>query len=355
MQGETQLEQGLTMQARLTIDLNAICDNWRALDALSGSAVETAAVIKADAYGLGAGKVGPALVNAGVSTFFVAQAEEGVALRAAIGNSPRIFNFSGYMKGDDQAVKEYGIIPVLNSAEQVRAYRGARCGIQLDSGMNRLGMELPEFASVALDIAAKRPELVMSHLACADEPYHPMNAAQLLAFTTMTAAMPATPKALSATGGILLGSPYHFDMTRPGIGLYGGAPFSDARPVVTLDLPVIQTRDLLAGEAVGYGASWVATRPSRIATVSSGYADGILRAAKGINLYAGETPCPVVGRISMDLITVDVTDLPEIPPHLTLLNTLQTVDTLATAAGTIGYEILTSLGSRYKRVYIGES
>ncbi len=346
------------MQATLTIDLSAIIANWRALDALSGPNVETAAVIKADAYGLGAATVGPALAAAGVKRFFVAQAEEAVALRAALGPAPEIYNFSGYMQGDDAAITEHGMIPVLNSAEQVKAFSkthaGRPCGVQLDTGMNRLGMEALEAASVALDIAALKPDLVMSHLACADEPAHPMNAAQLAAFNAMSFAMTAPRKALSATGGILLGAPFHFSLTRPGIGLYGGAPFTDARPVVELSLPVVQVRDLLPGEAVGYGATWVATRPSRIATVSGGYADGILRAAKGFSLYAGTTPCPVVGRISMDLITVDVTGLKRVPDSLSLLNATQTVDVLAEAAGTIGYEILTSLSGRYKRIYKGE-
>ena len=345
------------MQATLTIDLTAICDNWRALDALSGPRVETGAVIKADAYGLGAAAVGPALAAAGVKRFFVAQAEEAVALRAALGPEPVIYNFSGLMQGDGEAVEAHGIVPVLNSAAQVKdflkAHKGKLCGIQLDSGMNRLGMEALEAASVGFDIAALRPDLVMSHLACADEPLHPMNATQLATFGAMTFAMPAARKALSATGGILLGAPFHFNLTRPGIGLYGGLPFKGAQPVVRLDLPVIQVRDVLPGEAVGYGASWIATRPSKIATVSGGYADGIIRAAKGFSLYAGSTPCPVVGRVSMDLLTVDVTDLKKMPESLSLLNDTQTVDVLASCAGTIGYEILTSLGARYKRRYIG--
>jgi len=337
------------MQATLTIDLSAIIANWRALDALSGLQVETGAVIKADAYGLGAATVGPALAAAGVKSFFVAQAEEAVALRAAIGPEPVIYNFSGLMQGDESAVVEHSIVPVLNSAQQVQDFatklKGQPCAIQLDSGMNRLGMEAFEAASVGLDILALKPQLAMSHLACADEPLHPMNAAQLAAFTAMTFAMPNTPKALSATGGILLGAPYHFNLTRPGIGLYGGLPFKNARPVVALSLPVVQVRDVLPGEAVGYGASWLATRPSKIATVSSGYADGILRAAKGFSLYAGSTPCPVVGRVSMDLLTVDVTDLTEVPPTLSLLNATQTVDVLAEKAGTIGYEILPALAA----------
>ncbi|MBL4807339.1 MAG: alanine racemase [Rhodobacteraceae bacterium] len=345
------------MQATLTIDLSAICDNWRALDAMSSG--ETAAVIKADAYGLGAATVGPALAAAGVKTFFVAQANEAVILRNALGAGPRIFNFSGLMQGDDTALTDHNIIPVLNSATQVERFAknltGKPCGVQLDTGMNRLGMETAEAASVAMTLHALKPELVMSHLACADEPAHLMNNTQFAAFSAMTAMMPATQKSLSATGGILLGQAFHFDLTRPGIGLYGGLPFKDAKPVVQLDLPIIQVRDVLPGEIVGYGASWKAARPSKIATISSGYADGILRSAKGFSLYAGDTACPVVGRVSMDLLTVDVTDLTEIPTSLSLLNTVQTVDVLARCAGTIGYEILTSLGGRYKRDYVGEN
>lgn len=347
------------MQAELTIDLGAIAANWRALDAVSGARVETGAVIKADAYGLGAAVVGPTLVAAGVKRFFMAQAEEAVALRLAIGPDPVIYNFSGLMQGDGEAVAAHNIVPVLNSAAQVKAFakefKGKPCGVQLDSGMNRLGMEALEAISVALDIAALQPDLVMSHLACADERLHPMNTSQLATFNAMTFAMPSARKSLSATGGIMLGVPYHFDLTRPGIGLYGGLPFEQAKPVVQLDLPVIQLRDVLPGEGVGYGASWIATRPSKIATVSGGYADGILRAAHGFSLYAGHTPCPVVGRVSMDLLTVDVTDLPKVPKSLSLLNDIQTVDVLAKKAGTIGYEILTSLGARYNRVYTGQS
>ena len=344
------------MQATLKIDLTAICDNWRALNALSGERVETGAVIKADAYGLGASVVGPALVSAGVKRFFVAQAEEAVALRAAIGPEPVIYNFSGLMPGDGETIKGHNIVPVLNSAAQVQTFakdfKGKPCAIQLDSGMNRLGMEALEAASVGLDIMTLQPDLVMSHLACADEPLHPMNTSQLATFAAMTFAMPSSRKALSATGGILLGAPYHFDLTRPGIGLYGGLPFKGAKPVVQLDLPVVQVRDVMPGESVGYGASWIATRLSKIATVSSGYADGIIRASSGFDLYAGNTPCPVVGRVSMDLLTVDISELRKVPESLSLLNDVQTVDVLAEKAGTIGYEILTGLGARYKRVYI---
>ena len=150
-----------------------------------------------------------------------------------------------------------------------------------------------------------------------------------------------------------MGRDYHFDLTRPGVGLYGGAPFADAQPVLRLDIPVIQVRDLAPGESVGYGADWTATRPSRIATLAAGYADGVIRAMGAwAQVYHGETPCPLAGRVSMDLITVDITDLDADPDYLTLLNAYQGVDQLAEAAGTIGYEILTALGSRYSRRYI---
>jgi alanine racemase len=178
-----------------------------------------------------------------------------------------------------------------------------------------------------------------------------MNGRQLAAFRDMVDGV-AAPKSLSATGGILLGSEFHFDITRPGIGLYGGLPFADADPVLRLSFPVIQTRELQAGETVGYGNTWVAARPTRIATLAAGYADGILRAlSNNVALYAGDTPCPLAGRVSMDLLTVDVTDLAAVPDALDLICPSQTVDDVAGRAGTIGYEILTSLGARYARHY----
>ena len=193
----------------------------------------------------------------------------------------------------------------------------------------------------------------MSHLACADEPDHPLNAAQLRAFVQMTQGVSA-PRSLSATGGILLGPEYHFDLTRPGVGLYGGAPFGAAQPVVALSLPVVQLRDVAPGETVGYAASFTARRPTRIATVSAGYADGLIRYMSGkAQLFAGAVACSLAGRVSMDLLTVDVTDLTEVPDHLDILCAHQGVDDLASVAGTIGYEILTSLGRRYGRRYLG--
>jgi alanine racemase len=291
----------------------------------------------------------------------VARAEEGALLRGALGPGPAIHVFAGLMDGDAALAREFDLVPCLDSAGQMRAFAdrcpGRPCALQLDSGMNRLGLEPAELAAAADLMPRLAPVLAVSHLACADEPGHPMNSAQRAAFAAASAALPGVRLSLAATGGTLLGPDFHFGMTRPGIGLYGGLPFADARPVVTLALPVIQVRDVAPGEAVGYGAAWVAERPSRIATVAAGYADGLPRAlcGRGLALRAGDTPCPIVGRVSMDLITVDVTDLAEVPDRLSILDDQQTVDTLAAAAGTIGYEILTSLGARYDRVYKGSA
>lgn len=344
--------------AELTIDIDAVVANWRALDAKSAAGVETGAVVKADAYGLGIGPVVRGLARAGVRRFFVAQAEEGVGLRNILGPGPDICIFSGHMRGDTDMISDMQLVPMVNSLDQItrhlEALPGHGFGVQLDSGMNRLGIEPAEWAALRDIIAGQNPRLVMSHLACADEPDHAMNARQLATFNEMTAGFDA-PRSLAATGGILLGPEYHFDVTRPGIGLYGGLPFADAHPAVRLSLPVIQVRDVEEGESVGYGNAWIAKRPSRVATLSSGYADGLLRAigAGGATLDAQGTPVHIVGRVSMDLITVDVTDVPDIPQSIDILSEHLTVDQLADTAGTIGYEILTSLGARYRRRYRG--
>jgi len=339
----------------LRIDLDAIAANWRALDARGRA--ETGAVVKADGYGLGAASVSRALAKAGARQFFVAVAQEGVAIRAALGPGPEIGIFSGHMPGDAAAIRDCALTPMLNSAAQaarhIAALPGHPFGVQIDSGMNRLGMEPGEWAALRATLEAGPLRLAMSHLACADDPSHPQNAAQRDVFAAATAGVRA-PRSLAATGGILLGPDYHFDLTRPGIGLYGGLPFAEARPVARLSLPVVQTRDLAPGETVGYSATFTATRPARIATVSGGYADGLIRALGGTGaVFAGDAPCPLAGRVSMDLLTVDVTDLPEVPDHLDVLCPRQGVDALAEAAGTIGYEILTSLGARYAREIVG--
>ncbi|WP_415183953.1 alanine racemase [Phaeovulum sp.] len=345
--------------ATLTIDLDGVLANWRALGVFAGRGCQTGAVVKANAYGLGADRVARALMRAGAQKFFVAAAEEGAALRLAVGDGPEIYVFSGHMAGDTEMIGDLGLIPLLNSLDQVtrhfEALPGAAFGVQLDSGMNRLGMEAAEWEAVADILIGAGPRLLMSHLACADEPDHPANAAQLAEFRRLTDGVPA-PRSLAATGGILLGPDYHFDVIRPGIGLYGGLPFDTATPVVRLSLPVVQSRTVVAGETVGYAGAWRAEADSQIATVAAGYADGLMRNLSGrATLWADGLPCPVVGRISMDLITVDVSHLSEVPKSLDILCPEQGVDDLADIAGTIGYEILTSLGTRYQRNYTGGS
>ena len=339
----------------LTIDLAALAANYAALHAKSSDAVETAAVVKANGYGLDAGTVARTLAQAGATWFFVAIAEEGVAVRAALGLDATICVFSGHMDGDTALLADHNLIPMLNDPAQLDRHMATlpdhRFGIQLDTGMNRLGFEADQWDATRDRVMAANPILVMSHLACADEPDHPLNREQLANFHAMTDGFDVR-RSLAATGGTLLGPDYHFDMTRPGIGLYGGAPFVDAKPVAYLSVPIIQTRIVHPGEGVGYGKFWIADKRSVIATISAGYADGLIRAQSGRGfLFDDQTACPIIGRVSMDMIGVDVTHLPDIPAALDMLCTAQGVDAVADAAGTIGYEILTSLGARYNRIY----
>ena len=364
----------MSLTGRLTVDLAAIAANWRALDAASPPTVETAAVVKADGYGCGAAQVGPALAAAGARTFFVAQPAEGAALRAALGPGPVIYVLAGFpvappsgprtpppahpapggpRAGPASMWHEADLRPVLGAPEQVAAWadRGPSA-LQIDTGMNRLGLEAAELSAVGVPDGAA---LVLSHMACADEPDHPMNRAQAAEMWRLAGGL-GRPLSLAATGGTLLGADFHFDMVRPGIGLFGGLPFADARQVVTLEVPILQVRDVAPGEAVGYGATWRARRPSRVATLSAGYADGLHRllSNRAVAPLDG-IPCRFAGRVSMDLIGLDVTEAPAARAGgwVEILGPRQSVDALAAACDTIGYEVLAALGSRYERRWIG--
>ncbi|MEX0969537.1 MAG: alanine racemase [Paracoccaceae bacterium] len=342
--------------ATLHVDLEAIAHNWRALKGRVAAGVEVAAVVKANAYGLGAAQVAPALYSAGARSFFVAQAVEAAALRPHLADDATIWVITGYMPGDKAAYAASGAQPMLNSPSQLAAFRAdfpnRAYGLDIDSGMSRLGFEPQALAALAFASPPVRPALLSSHLACADTPAHPMNAAQLGAFSMLTAALPMVKKSLANSAGIFLGAPYHFNLCRPGIAVYTG-DFEGGRLPLRAEFPIIQTRQLMPGQSVGYGATWTATRPSRIATVAGGYADGIFRGLRGLRLFCGQTPCPVVGRISMDLIGVDITELPDTPESLTLIGPEQSPGEIAALAGTISYEVLTALGARYNRVYRG--
>jgi alanine racemase len=341
--------------ATATIDLNAIRQNWQKLRSISSN--DAAAVVKANAYGLGLAQVTKALYAEGARIFFVATVEEGAELRSILGKKPDIYVFSGHMVGDTELIKNYNLIPLINSIEQLSRHskllREKKFGVQLDTGMNRLGMEPMEWESVKELALSLNPVLIMSHLACADDPNHKMNSKQLDIFLTLTNKININ-KSLAATGGILLGPEYHFDLTRPGIGIYGCSPMQDCLPVLKIDIPVIQIRNIESGETVGYGNTWTSPCKKKIATISAGYADGLFRAiGKKAKLYFEEISCPIVGRVSMDLIGVDITSLKVDPVRLELINSQQTVDNIAEGAETIGYEFLTSLGNRYSRNYTG--
>lgn len=347
------------MRAILTVDLGAIATNYRALAARAAPAA-CAAVVKADAYGLGAARVAPALAAAGARVFFTALAEEAVALRGVLGEGPEIWSLNGLQPGEAGRLREAAIRPMLNTPRQIEAARGEGlvCGLMLDSGMSRLGLSAAELAAV--DLTGLDLALAATHLACADEPDHPQNTSQLRRFTALCAdpRLSGVPASLSATGGCLIGGDFRADLVRAGIGLYGGLPFAGAAPVAALHAPALQIRDLAPGDAVGYGATWVAETPSRIAILACGYADGLHRALSGrATGFHDGVALPFAGRVSMDLIALDVTAAPGLVEGalVELLGPNQSVDALADAAGTIGYEILTSLGPRFERRYIGDA
>ncbi|MBP0446607.1 alanine racemase [Roseomonas sp. SSH11] len=346
----------------LTIDLDAIAANWASLRArhagMGGG--EVGAAVKADAYGLGAARVAPALAAAGCRHFFVAQLSEGMALRPALGPEPMIMVLNGFPPGADE---EAGLIPVLNSPGDIAAWSGTGRDVllHLDTGMARLGLTPAEAEALAADpspLKGMRVRYVMTHLACADEPQNPMNATQAARFAALRARLPTAPFSFANSAGLFLGRDFASSLARPGCALYGinptpGRP-NPMRPVVRLSVPVLQVRDIPAGTPVGYGASWVAPRPSRIATVAAGYADGYLRSLSGRAIGRHNwQDVPLVGRVSMDLSTFDVTDHPAITPGsmIELIGPGNSADEVALQAGTIGYEVLTALGTRYRRAY----
>jgi alanine racemase len=339
----------------LTIDLGAIVRNWQKLCAIHAAGA-VAGVVKANAYGLGAGPVATALRDAGCRHFFVAQPREGIALRKVLGPEPMIAVLGGF-----PGAQRLGVTPVLNSLDALRAHRGPAI-LQVDTGMSRLGLDASELESLARDPSPfDGVELlyVMTHLAAADDPGHPLNAVQADRFAEACLKLPRARRSFANSSGIFLGGRYASDLARPGCALYGinptpGKP-NPMEPVVRLEAPVLQLRSIAAGQTVGYGGTWMATRPSRIATIPAGYADGLPRAIDGKAKGALRgRPVPMVGRVSMDLITLDVTDVPEAAAGdlVELIGPSQDADALARICGSIGYEILTSLGNRYERRYL---
>jgi alanine racemase len=372
---DTSLRLAAPAAARLTIDLTALARNWQRLADRVGEATATAAVVKADGYGIGIEPAAEALAEAGCHTFFVALPDEGVRLRRTVRDAA-IYVLNGILPGSADVLVANDLRPVLGSMLEVAAWAEMResgvdtgAAIHVDTGMNRLGLTVSEARALAEEerglIATIRPSLLMSHLACADTPDHPLNRRQLTAFRAVCALLPNIPASLANSGGIFLGRDYHFDLVRPGVALYGGVAVRDAEnpmePVVTLEATVLQVREVKRGDTVGYGATEATARASRVAIVGIGYADGYHRRAGSSDTRAGARVhvrgryAPLIGRISMDLMAIDVTDVPGVArgDAVELIGPHVPVDEVAGHAGTIGYEILTSLGRRYERAYVG--
>jgi alanine racemase len=365
---------------RLTIDLGALGDNWREMARRSGSA-RTAAVVKADAYGLGLEDCGTALYEAGARDFFVAVMQEGATLRNYAPDA-RIYVLSGIWPGQEATFLEHDLVPVLVSEEQlafwmsfVAEHGDHPCALQVDTGFNRLGIPLEDAVAFADDVsrpASFSPVLVLSHLHSGDTPSSDLNRQQLQSFRRVAEAFEGVETSLAASAGIFLGSDYHFDLTRPGIAVYGGAAVNGMpnpmKPVATAEARIIQIRDARAGETVSYGGTYQLSRDSRLAIVSAGYADGYKRSLSGSGVplrqvvedgafgFVAGRRVPVVGRVTMDLTIFDVTDVPpseiRAGDYVELFGSNVPLDTVAQAGGTIGYELLTSLGLRYERRYI---
>lgn len=365
--------------ATLTIDLDAIAANWRQLDGRAGEAM-CAAVVKADAYGLGAARVVPALAAAGCPTFFTATIHEALAIQPLVGDADIGVFFGVNSASDAAACAAHGLLPVLNHLGQVEAWSAqARSTgtpqpamLHVDTGMTRLGMPADEARTLAREparLAGCPLAAVLSHLACAEEAGNPMNRDQLARFRDLRDALSpltgaGTHWSLANSSGVFLGPDYHFGMVRPGAALYGlnpqpGTPNPMAE-VIRLQGKILQVQHVDSPQTVGYGAAHVVTGPARVATVGVGYADGYLRSGSGrASARLGEFTVPVIGRVSMDLITLDISAVPEHASQpgacVDLIGGAYSADALAVDTGTIGYEILTSLGRRYRRRYVGDA
>ncbi|TDH35917.1 alanine racemase [Pseudohoeflea suaedae] len=359
--------------ARLTIDLSAIVENWRTMRALSGEA-SCGAAVKGNAYGTGMAEAAVALAKAGCRQFFVADANEGAALRKLLPDA-EIFILSGAFDAAMPLLVENRLTPVLNSLDQIAAWTSAGndrpAALHIDTGMNRLGITPAEAVEIAENRAVE-PTLVMSHFACADSPDHPLNAIQIERFAEVRGHFPEARASLANSAGIHMGDAAGFDLTRPGIALYGGECRNDLpnpmRPVAKAEARILTNRVAKAGETVSYGATVTLGRDTRIAICGIGYADGFHRSSSGsgvplrrevqqagMGAIEGRT-VPLLGRVTMDLLMFDVTDLPETlgvsGQWIELFGETIPLDDAARAAGTIGYELLTSLGRRYARRYI---
>jgi alanine racemase len=348
----------MSAPARIEISLEALAHNYQAIAATAVSA-EVAPVVKADAYGIGANHVVPTLIDCGAKTFFVARVAEGVALRARFGKVLIIYILDGFIDEEAQAYADYDLRPVTNSLDQWgsfhRHFPTANYAIQVDIGMNRLGINIDDFNHLYSNNYTNRLNLIIGHLSHADMTDSPYNLAQLSTFNHVLQTLPHSCASLAASGGIFLGQDYHFDMVRPGISLYGGGPFGQPhpaiRPVVTLRAQILQVLALKSGDRVGYGGHFEAKDPMTVATLGIGYADGVLRSLSphGQVFVDGHLK-PILGRISMDLMGVDVSDTgAKVGDWVEIFGPNLSIDDQARHAETISYELLTRLSPRLTR------
>jgi len=356
-----------TSPGRLTVDLDALAQNYRQL-VRSAAPGTCGAVVKANAYGLGVEPIARSLHATGCRNFFVANLSEGEQLREYLADAT-IYVFAGPEPGEERAVREAQLVPVLNSLAQVQRWveqggtRDHPVAMHIDTGMSRLGLTASETEALSRDndlLDRINIALVMTHLACADEPEHALNEEQLRKFDALRGLLPDAATSIGNSAGALSGPRYSGDLARAGVALYGGNPFLDRsnpmETVVRLHGPILQVREIDASVTVGYGATHRVEPPARLATVGAGYADGYPRALGNAGrAYLGGVEVPVVGRVSMDLITIDVSNVSAtvaVPGAMVeLVGDHIALDDLASAAGTISYELLTRLGSRWKRSY----
>ena len=350
--------------AQLTINLSAIQANYKTLKNKVGNACEVAGVVKANAYGLGVAPVSEALQKVGCKTFFVATLPEAIELRMILGDEPLIAMLNGYQDQNSKLYLENNITPVINDMTELDAYKkqgnNLPAMIHIDTAMNRLGIDPDEISPE--DLKDCDVKAIMSHFASSEDKKSDLNTKQAERFDKVTAKFPDIPKSLCNSSGIFLSESYHYDLVRPGMALYGlnPTPYADnpTQSVITLDAEILQMHAVKKGEMTGYNATHRFENNSEVAIVDIGYADGIFRSlSNNTNLYWNGTPCPVRGRISMDLTIVDLGNIPEnkrpkAGEMLEVIGPNQTADDLARDAETIGYEILTSLSRRYERKYI---
>ncbi len=352
----------MSIRPRARVHLSSIAENWRLYDRLSGPG-GAGAVVKADAYGHGAAPVSRALAGAGCTSFFVAYAFEGEEVRRAVGPGPVIHVFSGFSPEEADVCRAAVLTPVLNSLENIDAWLASGAdlpfALHVDTGMNRLGLRLEDLAEARRRLNGREPVLLISHLACADDPASGMNQAQSHAFAEACAQFPGVATSFANSAGHGLSPEMRRGLTRPGIGLYGGGAGptrpEGLKPGMTLEAAILQVRTARAGESVGYGATARRKRDTLLATVGLGYGDGFLRSAGNSGFaYLGETCCPIVGRVSMDLISLDVSAAAPLAKQgawVEFIGAKADLERQAAAAGTLGYELTTGLGARVERIY----